>query len=161
MKLHSILKITGTFFLLLLFVGCSKPKLYGTLQESEPIVREYKVPPQELFRAAKEALVYRGYSLKVADDANLTLETYWQPTPADSHFVRVFGRPDYGTVGAYYRLVLKVSARGDGSKLTITNAAKSIISNLKSSGRAEAQVIEKIDDFTRKRDIQVTNIGLQ
>jgi hypothetical protein len=91
----------------------------------------------------------------------MTLETYWQPTTADSHYVDVFGREDYGTVGAYYRLAVKVTPKGDGSRVGITNVAKSFISDLKSSGREEDRVFEKISDFTRKRDIKVTNIGLQ
>ena len=143
------------------FVACSKPKLYGTIQEAKEVVRYYPVPPQDAYRAAKEALVFRGFSLKESDDTAMTLETYWQPTTADSHFVDVFGRPDYGTVGAYYRLAVKVTPKGEGSRVGITNVAKSFISDLKSSGREEDRVFEKISDFTRKRDIQVTNIGLQ
>jgi hypothetical protein len=64
-------------------------------------------------------------------------------------------------VGSYYRLLVKVSAQGNGSRVGITNVAKSIISNLKSSKREEEELFFKIADFTRKRDIQVTNIGLQ
>ena len=145
----------------LLIVSCSKPALYGTLQEDQSEVKNYQVPPQEAFRAAKEALVFRGYSLKNVDDQNMTIETYWQPTTADSHYVYVFDRKDFGTVGAYYRLAVKVSAQGNGAKVSITNVAKSFISNVKSSHTQEDAVFEKVSDFTRKRDIQVTNIGLQ
>ncbi len=141
--------------------GCSSPKLYGTLQQNEAMVKHYDVPPQDAFRATKEALLYSGYSIKQEDTQNLTLETYWHPTTADSHYVEVFRRKDFGTVGAYYRLVVKVSPRRKGSSVSITNVAKSFISNVKSSQREEDKVFAKINDFTRKRDIQVTNIGLQ
>jgi len=152
----------GMLFILgLVFSACSKPALYGTIQESDEVVQYYQVPPADAFRAVKEALTFRGYSLKSIDEQAMTIETYWQPTTADSHYVEVFERRDYGTVGAYYRLAVKVTARGEGSKVAITNVAKSIISNLKSSQRAENVVFEKVSDFTRKRDIQVTNIGLQ
>jgi hypothetical protein len=141
--------------------GCTKPALYGTLQESEATTKYYQVPPAEAFRAAKEALVYLGYSIKQEDEKNYTLETYWQPTTADSHYVEVFRRKDYGTVGAYYRLHVKVSPRNHGSKVSVVNAAKSYISNLKSSQAEETRLFTKIDDFTRRRDVQVTNVGLQ
>ena len=141
--------------------ACSKPALYGTVQEAEPVVKYFAVPPEESFRATKEALTNRGYSLREVDDKNFTLETYWQPTTADSHYVLVFGRRDYGTVAAYYRLAVKVTPQGNGSKVAIANVAKSFITDLKSSHREEDEVFIKVSDFTRKRDIQVTNIGLQ
>ncbi len=141
--------------------GCSKPALYGTTMENQPVVKYLNVPPQEAFRAAKEALLFRGYSIKQEDTANLTLETYWQPTTADSHYVEVFRRKDFGTVGAYFRLYVKVKPRHSGSSVSITNVAKSFISNVKTSEREETEVMDKIADFTRQRDIQVTNIGLQ
>jgi hypothetical protein len=151
-----------TILLLLGGLGaCSKPKLYGSVQESEAIVKYFAVPPADAYRAAKEALIFRGYSLKEIDDTAMTLETFWQPTTADSHYVMVFGKRDYGTVAAYYRMAVKVTPQGSGSKVSITNVAKSFITDLKSSNREEDELFVKIADFTRKRDIQVTNIGLQ
>jgi len=161
MRLKSLLVLT------LVLVGgvglgaCSKPALYGTLQENESITRYYQVPPEQAFRAAKEALLFLGYSIKQEDDKNFTLETFWQPTTADSHYVEVFRRKDFGTVGAYYRLAVKISPRRSGSSVSVTNFAKSFISNVKTSQVEENRVLHKMDDFTRKRDIQVTNIGLQ
>lgn len=154
----------GCLMILFLSAGaaCSKPALYGTLQESPPIVRYYQVSPQDVFRASKEALLFLGYSVKQEDPAQGQLETFWQASTADSHYVLVFGRKDFGTTGAYYRIVIKIKPRGQGgSEVTMTNAAKSYISNLKSSTEEENKIFSKIDDFTRKRDIQVTNIGLQ
>ena len=157
-------KITQICFVLgvILIAGaCSKPKLYGNLQEAEAVTKYYQVSPEDAFRAAKEALAAKGYSLKEVDETNKTVETNWQPSTADSHYVEVFGRPDYGTVGSYYRLAIKVTPKANGSNISITNVAKSFISNLKSTKRREEDVMEKISDFTRKRDINVTNIGVQ
>ncbi|HCU26002.1 MAG TPA: hypothetical protein DF383_13375 [Deltaproteobacteria bacterium] len=142
-------------------VACNKPKLFGTTQAAPEVVKYFAVPPTDAFRATKEALVFRGYSLKQVDESKMTMETYWQPSTADSHYVLVFGKPDYGTVGSYFRLAVRVTPQGSGSRIGITNVAKSFISNVKSSGRLEDQVFEKVADFTRKQDIQVTNIGLQ
>ena len=162
MKRFQWLRVILTLVMAGFLLSCSKPKLFGTLQPSDPVVHNYSVPPQDAFRAVKQALFLNGYSVKEADEAKMTLETYWQPATADSHYVLVFGERDYGTVGAYYRLVVKVSPRGtNGSQVSITNVAKSFISNIKSSDRREDAVLEKVDDFTRKKDINVTNIGLQ
>ena len=145
----------------IVFSACSKPKLYGTLQNSEKLVRYYQADPDETFRAVKQALLFQGYSLKKVDEESRSLETYWQPTTSDSHYVEVFGRKDFGTVGAYYRIQVKVEEWNNGSRVSLVNVANSIISNLKSSYREEDRVLTKVDDFTRRRDIQVTNIGLQ
>ncbi len=161
MKFHRAWHALTILLVLGALAACSKPKLYGSVQESEAIVKYFAVPPAEAYRAAKEALIFRGYSLKQADDVGMTLETYWQPATADSHYVIVFGKRDYGTVGAYYRMAVKVTPQGSGSKVSITNVAKSFITDLKSSNREEDELFVKISDFTRKRDIQVTNIGLQ
>ncbi|MFO1462740.1 MAG: hypothetical protein U1F66_03115 [bacterium] len=161
MKLFKATRIVLALGIGLSFAACSKPKLFGTNQPADPVVKYYSVAPADAFRAAKEALVFRGYSLKEENNQDFTLETYWQPTTADSHYVLVFGRRDYGTVGAYYRLAVKVTPQGSGSKVSITNVARSFITDLKSSNREEDEVFSKISDFTRKRDIQVTNIGLQ
>lgn len=159
---HWMAKTCLVVFLFSCGAACSKPALYGSLQESPPIIKNYQVSQQDAFRAAKEALVFLGYSVKQEDAAQGLLETFWQPATADSHYVNVFGRKDYGTVGAYYRIIVKVKERSSGSsEVSITNAAKSYISNLKSSQEEESKIFSKIDDFTRKRDIQVTNIGLQ
>jgi len=160
----NVRKLTQTCFVLgavLIAGACSKPKLYGTIQEAEPVTKYPQVPPEEAFKASKEALAAQGYSLKQVDETAMTIETNWQASTADSHYVEVFGRPDYGTVGSYYRLLVKVTPKANGSNVSVTNVAKSFISNLKSTKRREEDVLEKVADFTRKRDINVTNIGVQ
>ncbi len=161
MKTAKSFQTLGLLALTIFLISCNKPKLFSSNQASEEITHSYSVSPEEAFRAAKTALAFRGYALKEEDPQKMTLETYWQPTTADSHYVLVFGRKDYGTVGAYYKLVVKVTSRGSGSQVAITNVAKSFISNVKSSAREEDRVLEKVDDFTRRKDIDVTNIGLQ
>lgn len=163
MNTKRFIKLSLVLFFFSTLLACNKPALYGTLQPAQEVVRYYQVPPAEAFRAAKESLAFRGYSLKRVDEPQMEIETYWQPSTADSHYVDVFGRRDFGTVGSYYRLLIKVAPQGSGSgsKVTITNVAKSFIANLKSSQQEEQSVFTKIDDFTRKQDIQVTNIGLQ
>lgn len=158
----SFIRVLGLSTLMLsLFLGaCNKPALYGTVQQSDSISQYVNATPQQAYEASKQALLHLGYSLKQENPQQGIIETYWQPTKAGSHYVSVFGRRDYGTVGAYYQLRVKVRPRGSGTDVSVTNVAKSIISNLKSAQRDERDFLAKVDDFTRK-DIQVTNIGAQ
>ena len=62
----NVRKLTQTCFVLgavLIAGACSKPKLYGTIQEAEPVTKYLQVPPEEAFKASKEALAAQGYSL--------------------------------------------------------------------------------------------------
>jgi hypothetical protein len=142
-------------------VGCGKPRLFGKEMEITPIIKVFPLNVQDAIKSAKEALAYNGYNVQKEDDKEGLLETHWQPTTSDSHYVVVFNRQDRGTVGAYHKLVLKITPQGNDSKIEIYSLAKSIISNLKSTGIEEQKVLAKIADYTRKPDINVTNVGIQ
>jgi hypothetical protein len=127
-----------------------------------PITQTFPVDPKAAFTATKDALAFYGYEVQKEDEKATTLETHWQPTTSDSHYVIVFNRPDYGTVGAYHKIVAKITSQGAGqSTVEISSQAQSIISNLVSSGIEEHKILTKIADFTRKPNIEVTNVGLQ
>ncbi|MFO1518145.1 MAG: hypothetical protein U1F57_00550 [bacterium] len=142
--------------------GCGKPRLFGKEMEINPIKKTFPVDAKAAYKATKEALAFYGYNLQKEDDKTTTLETHWQPTTSDSHYVVVFNRPDYGTVGAYHKLVAKITSKGSGeSQVEIYSLAKSIISHLESSGVEENKILNKVADFTRKPSIELTNVGLQ
>ncbi len=147
--------------LLAVFGACGKPRLFGKEMSGRPIVKVFQVDPDSAYASAKEALVFQGYDLSKDDSNEKTLETHWQPATSDSHYVDFFERQDRGTVGAYHRLVVKVKPKGNDSEVEIYSLAKSIISNLKSTGIEEEKVFTKIADFTRKHDIEVTNVGIK
>jgi uncharacterized lipoprotein len=140
---------------------CGKPRLFGKDMEIRPIIKVFSIQPAAALQAAKEALAYNGYNVQKEDDAQGLLETHWQPTTSDSHYVLLFNRQDRGTVGAYHKLVIKVTAKGSDSQVEIYSLAKSFVSNLKSTGIEEEKVLTKIADFTRKQNIDVTNVGIQ
>ncbi len=143
-------------------VSCGKPRLFGKDQAVVPIIKNYPVDVKGALKATKEALAYNGYAIQSEDDAQGILETHWQASTSDSHYVDFFNRRDMGTVGSYYKLVVKVSPKGQAdSQVEISSVAKSIVSNLKSTGVEENKVFSKIGDFTRKSNIEVTNVGLQ
>lgn len=142
--------------------GCGKPRLFGKEMEIHPITQTFPVDAKMAFKATKEALAFYGYDIQKEDENTSSLETHWQPATSDSHYVIVFNRPDYGTVGAYHKLVAKITSKGTNeSQVEIYSQAQSIISNLVSSGIEEHKVLTKVADFTRKPNIEVTNVGLQ
>lgn len=153
---------------LLLCVGlanlaaCGKPRLFGKDQEVNPISKSFTVDTKAALTAVKESLADNGYAIMTTDDAKGVLETHWQPSTSDSHYVDFFNRRDMGTVGSYYKLVIKVSPKGQAdSQVEISSVAKSIVANLKSTGMEENKILKKVGDFTRKHNIEVTNVGLQ
>jgi len=147
--------------LALTFISCGKPRLFGKDMAIEPIRKDYAVDAKVALQAAKEALEINGYSVQKEDDSKGLLETHWQASTSDSHYVIVFNRQDRGTVGSYHKLVVTVSPKGSGSQVEIYSLAKSFVSNLRSTGIEEEKVFSKLADFTRKNNIEVTNVGLQ
>ncbi|MBL7686201.1 MAG: hypothetical protein JNK65_09255 [Deltaproteobacteria bacterium] len=142
--------------------SCGKPRLFGKEMTLEPVTKVYPVKPIDAVKAVKEALAVNGYNVQKQDLPHGILETHWQPTSSDSHYVVVFGRQDRGTVGAYHRLLIEVCPVGsDSSTVKIVSQAKSIISNVHSTGIEEEKIFDKIADFTRKANIDVTNVGIR
>lgn len=142
--------------------SCGKPRLFGKDQEVKPVIKTFPVDTKASLAAVKESLNYNGYAIQSSDDATGTLETHWQPSTSDSHYVEFFNRRDMGTVGAYYKLVIKVTPKGQNdSQVEVSNVSKSIVTNLKSTEMEEDKILTKVGDFTRKSNIEVTNVGLQ
>ncbi len=142
--------------------SCGKPRLFGKDQSVKPVSHTYAVDTKASLAAVKESLNYNGYAIQSFDDAAGTIETHWQPSTSDSHYVDFFNRRDMGTVGAYYKLVIKISPKGQSdSQVEVSNVSKSIVTNLKSTGMEEEKILTKVGDFTRKSNIEVTNVGLQ
>lgn len=160
------LKVKLSVFLVLISAitlsSCGKPRLFGKEQEIAPVSQSFPIDTKSALTAVKESLQYNGYAIQSSDDAKGVLETHWQPSTSDSHYVDFFQRKDRGTTGSYYKLVIKVSPKGQAdSVVEVSNVAKSIVSNLKSTGMEEEKILTKVGDYTRKSNIEVTNVGLQ
>ncbi|MBI1909330.1 MAG: hypothetical protein HYS22_04090 [Deltaproteobacteria bacterium] len=157
MKKQTLALLAG----ILILAGCTKPLIYGKDRPVDPVSQAFPASEQETYTAAKEVLKTLGYKIAYDNQEKRTLKTGWRSTSIDSHYVELFGRPDYGTVGAYYQLVVEIGEREGKSEVTITAQPRSIVPNLKSSGRVEKKVLARMADLLRSDDIQVTNIGLQ
>ncbi len=147
--------------MLLSFNNCGKARLFGTQMEVKPVSKSFPVEPSLALKSAKEALAFYGYNLQKEDSEKGSLETHWQATTSDSHYVGYFDRQDRGTVGAYHKLVVKVNPKGQGAQVEVSSVAQSFVNNLLSTQIEEHKVLKKIADFTRRHEVEVTNIGLQ
>ena len=160
-KRFEIFILYSSLLILLLAAACGKPRLFGKEMEVRPIVKIFPMESEQAIKSAKEALAYNGYNIQREDPEKGILETHWQSTSSDSHYVKFFERNDQGTVGAYHKIIIKITPKGTNSQVEIYSLAKSFIPNLLSTGVEEQKVLAKISDFTRKENIEVTNVGVQ
>lgn len=140
--------------------ACNKPILYGRNKEMEPITRTFNSSPQESFEAAKEALLDLGYKLD-REDKPENLQTTWQSTKAASHYIDLFDRKDYGTVGAYYKVHIHIDEKDSKSEVQVSTETKSVIvGRLRTAYSEEKKVLNKMADLLRHDDFEMTNVGV-
>ncbi len=142
-----------------LLVGCTRPIVSGRVRPMDPLAQVYTASPDETLRAAKEALVLLGYSLEREDEASLV--TRWQSTRATSHFTELFDQKDFGTVGSYYRIELRVREREGKTEVAVAAPVKSIAPHQRSTYREERKVLRRIRDLLRRDDFEMTNVGTE
>lgn len=159
--IHKSLSVSLFIILAIGLAACGKARLFGKNVEGKAHIQSFDAPLPTVYKSVKEALSLQGYSIQKEDNSNYTLETSWQPTTSDSHFVRVFNRQDRGTVGAYHKLIVELSNQGEKTEVKIKSLARTFVSNLESTGIEEHKILVKVADFTRKANIDVTNVGLQ
>ena len=139
---------------------CAKPILYGKVQQVMPIRRAYDRSYDQVYQAAKWALDQFHVPIDEEDKLRGSIISAWVPSGPDSHYVEVFNRRDYGTVGAYYHLDLAVYQQGGQIQVVVRAVAKSVVSRLRSTGIVENQVLDRIDTYLRNQDIEITNLGI-
>ncbi len=146
-----------------LLTSCTKVLVRGKDKDMEPVSRLYYTSPDLATKAGREALIRLGYRIDNEDASTKTLTTNWQSTKAASHYIDLFDRRDYGTVGAYYRLKLQVIERVNGqTEVAVSAPVRSIITGrLYSSNREEKKVLKKIQDLLRTDDFEITNVGVE
>jgi len=144
-----------------LFCGCSKPMVGGTVTtDNKAFSKDYAATPNQAYYAVRFALEENGYALDKEDLGAGIITTTWQPVTSDSHFIDVFGKRDYGVTNSYYQLKVYVVNEGDRTKVKITAPAKTLATKFESSGKQEKKVLASIGDYLRKREPDVTNIGI-
>lgn len=147
---------------LLSFTACNKVILHSRDKDFDPAVKTFSAPPEDAFNAAKEALLSRGYKISREDKSDNTLKTAWLSTKADSHYLDLFDRKDYGTVGAYFRIVVHVTDKNGKSEVEISAPIRSIVTGrVRTSYYEEKRIFAKMTDLLRKDDFEITNVGVE
>lgn len=141
--------------------GCNKAILYGRDKEMEPVAKAFSISTSDAFKMAKESLASLGYRIEKEDESQGTIRTSWLPTKASSHYVDLFDRRDYGTVGAYYRILVHVSENNGKTQVEVSAPTRSIIvGRLMTAHREENKVLKKMTELLRREDFEMTNVGV-
>lgn len=139
---------------------CAKPILYGKVQQVSVVRKGFNASYDQVYAATQWALSQLDYSTEEASKQRGTFITDWKPSTPDSHYVQVFGRPDYGTVGAYYHLDLALYQEHGKIQVAIRSISKSVVSHLHSTLIEEKNVLDRIEEYLRGKEIEVTNLGI-
>lgn len=151
----------GLFVLIAGSAACKKPLASaGVLREETYLSRDFAAAANDIYYAARFSLDRCGYSIATENLQDGVLTTTWMPVTSDSHYVEIFGRPDYGVTNSYHRLDILVEPEGGRTRVKVGSKIKSLVSHLKSSGIEERKVLEGIANFLRKGDPEITNLGV-
>ncbi len=141
--------------------SCNKAIVHSKDKEFPPLSKTFSSTPKETFEAAQKVLEREGFKIARADDDAGLIQTNWISTKAASHYLELFGKKDYGTVGAYYRITVKMEEKENKSKVDVFTTTRSIITGrLHSAYSEERKFLSKMTDYLRKDDFEITNVGV-
>jgi hypothetical protein len=144
------------------FTGCAKKLIYGKNFYTTPVYKYYTADKKIAFDSVHEMLKDMGYQILRRDPERGQIITGWRPTGADSHYIEVFDRKDYGIAdGAYYQVIVDIADSGLETKVAISTQVKSIAGPLESSGIIENKVLKELENVFRAPKIELTNIGVE
>jgi hypothetical protein len=145
----------------LISAACAKPLATGKQYSTEPVKELFKTDTNEAYYAVRWALNTSDYPIEEQDLKEGILVTRFVSTKADSHYVPLFGKKDFGVNGAYYRLRVMIQPSGGNVEVSVLTEVKSLMPNLKSSYYEEERILKKIGDYVRSPNARVTNIGVE
>ncbi len=131
------------------------------VEQTDTYNMDFAASQADAIAAIKWALEERGYAIATEDARGGVITTTWQAIKSDSHYMPFFSRPDYGVTDSYYQLELRAEPLGGRTNVYVTARAKSLLSNLKSSGFEERKVLDGIGNYLRKGEPAVSNLGLE
>lgn len=146
---------------LLWLPACGKPMAHAHVAPpSEYFSEDYAASANDTYYAVRWALKDAGYPVEKEDLAGGVITTKWLPVTAGSHYIEVFGRPDYGVTNSYHQLEVRISPEGGRTLVKVGSRAKTLVYNLKSSGVEERKVLEYVGDYLRSSEPDITNLGI-
>lgn len=154
-----ILILIAVAFSLLLGSSCNKAMVTGRDLDTEPVVHEFTAPYPEVFLAARQALRDMEFKVEYYNEEQGIIRTGWMPVTSDSHYVDVFGRPDYGANGAYYHFAIRMQDLGNKTRVQVQAPLRTIVAKMYSSHREENRLLKRVRHLVRPADFKVTNVG--
>ena len=142
-------------------LGCTKELVFGKDHESSPVRKFFNQGIPDLFTAAKQTLKEMGYKLDYEDREKGYLKTGWVAATADSHYLEIFDREDYGTFSAYYQLEIRMKPSGNETEVEVAAPARAIVRHIKSSYRVEKKFLSKLHNQVRGADLHMSNVGVK
>ncbi len=143
-------------------MACHKPLMHAkAATDVYDVEQRYETGPNTIYYAVRWALETNDYSVAEEDLRAGLIRTAWLPTTADSHYVPIFGRKDYGVTNSYYQLKIKVLPEGTHTRVLVTSHAKTVVSTLKSSGIEEGKILASMAHYLRSKEPNITNLGIE
>lgn len=160
-KILYTLSLMSLVMTLTFLTACNKVIVHSKDKEFTPISKTFSSNPKETFTAAQKVLEHAGFKIVRADEDAGLIQTNWISTKATSHYLELFGKKDYGTVGAYYRMTVKLEEKTGKSQVDVFTTARAIITGrLHSDYSEEKKFLSKMADYLRKDDFEITNVGV-
>lgn len=143
------------------FTACTK--VFRVAKPSSPhyFKRTYAASPNDIYYALRWALRTHGYPIAEEDLQNGVIKSRYVPVKARSHYLKLFGRQDFGVSGGYHQMEVRLVPRGGNTEVQIGSRIESMVVHLQSAGTEEGMILEKIADYLRSPQAQVTNLGVQ
>lgn len=152
--------------LLVSTAACVKPALTAKEQTLTPVDRIFEADANQAYYAIRWALAAAGYPVGAEDLQNGLIATTWVPTKVGSQYLDPFDRHeqtsrDWGNNSGYFKMAFHVQPESGKTRVTVTAYVRSVVANLKSSGEQEQLVLNKVGDYLRGADPEVTNVGIK
>lgn len=144
-----------------ILTGCSKPILSAKIAADSPGVgRDYAALPNDVYYAARWALVNSGIPVANENLHDGVITSTWIPVSSGSHYIDLFDRKDWGVTNSYYQIEVRILPEEGRTSVTVITRPKTIVNNLRSSGAKEKEVLAAIGNSLRKSSPEITNLGV-
>lgn len=162
-KLEALFVSVSCFLLLAscFLFSCAKTYRVATPTQPKYYKQAFAASPNDVYYALRWAFRTHGYPIAEEDLQNGVIKTRYAPVKANSHFLNTFDRKDFGINGAYHQLEARLAAKNGKTEVQLGSRIQSVVANLQSSGAEEKMILQKVADYLRSPNVQITNLGVQ
>lgn len=153
--------LASCFLLLASSAGCTK--VFRTATPSQPTLykKSFAASPNDLYYALRWALRTYGYPIAEEDLQNGVIKSHYVPVKTYSHYLPLFNRQDFGVNAGYHQLECRLVPQNGTTEVQIGSKIQSMVARLRSRGTEEQMILQKVADYLRSQNVQVTNVGLR